>query len=198
MSRCLRTLYLEESNIADNGGEWLHDLATNNTVLLHLNFYMTDLNISTKDLELLAHNCKSLISLKISECDLVALHNFFKSASKLEEFGGGSFNADLGEAQAGAYSKVVLPPRLLSIGLLFMGTNDVSVIYPICASLKKLDLQYAFLNTEDHCQLIQKCPNLEVLEVCTVCCQYMCTCTGLYIICSILLLFVVYPSTSKL
>ncbi|KAJ3703387.1 hypothetical protein LUZ61_007092 [Rhynchospora tenuis] len=161
--RCLRTLYLEESTIIDHGGEWLHDLATNNTVLMHLNFYMTELRILAKDLELLACNCKSLISLKLSECDLIALIKFFKSASKLEEFGGGSFNVDQGEA--GAYNKVVFPPRLLSLSLLFMGTNEVSVIYPFCASLKKLDLQYTFLNTEDHCQLIQKCPNLEVLEV---------------------------------
>ncbi|KAJ4819624.1 Coronatine-insensitive protein 1 [Rhynchospora pubera] len=162
--RCLRTLYLEDSTIIDHGGEWLHDLATSNNVLMHLNFYMTELKILAKDLELLACNCKSLISLKLSECDLIALINFFKSASKLEEFGGGSFNVNQGEV--GAYNKVVFPPRLLSLGLFIMGTNEVSVIYPFCASLKKLDLQYTFfLNTEDHCQLIQKCPNLEVLEV---------------------------------
>lgn len=187
MSRSLRTLYLEESIILDNSGEWLHDLATNNTVLMHLNFYMTDLKICTKDLELLASNCKSLISLRISECDLAVLHNFFKSASKLEEFGGGSFSVDPGEA--GAYNKVVFPPRLLSLGLLFMGTNEVSVVYPLCTSLKKLDLQYTFLNTEDHCQIIQKCPNLEVLEVHTFYWQHICTSTGWYILCSILLLF---------
>lgn len=32
-------------------------------------------------------------------------------------------------------------------------------------TLKKLDLQYALLSTEDHCQLIPRCPNLLFPEV---------------------------------
>ncbi|KAM3333792.1 hypothetical protein ACQJBY_028719 [Aegilops geniculata] len=115
--RSLRTLFLEECVITDEGGEWLHELAVNNSVLVTLNFYMTELKVVPADLELLAKNCKSLLSLKISECDLSDLIGFFEAANALQDFAGGSFN------------------------------------------------EYTFLTTEDHCQLISKCPNLFVLEV---------------------------------
>ncbi|XP_073009839.1 coronatine-insensitive protein homolog 1a-like isoform X1 [Typha latifolia] len=161
-SRCLRTLFLEESSITDNDSEWLHELAVNNTVLATLNFYMTELSILPKDLELLARNCRSLSSLKISECDLSDLVDFFQTATALEDFGGGSFN-DQGETNR--YDRVIFPSRLRCLGLNYMGTNEMPTIFRLCAALKKLDLQYTFLSTEDHCQLIQRCPNLEILEV---------------------------------
>lgn len=161
--RCLRSLYLEECTIDEKDGEWLHELATYNSVLESLNFYMTWLRlVSCGDLELLARNCKSLVSLKISDCDVSDLMGFFATATVLEEFGGGSFD---GTGDPNEYSRVKFPPRLCRLGLSYMGTNEMPLIFPYAAALKKLDLQYTFLSTEDHCQLIQQCPNLEVLEV---------------------------------
>uniref|UniRef100_A0A1D1YFG0 Coronatine-insensitive protein 1 n=1 Tax=Anthurium amnicola TaxID=1678845 RepID=A0A1D1YFG0_9ARAE len=161
--RCLKTLFLEESSIIENDGEWLHELAVNNTVLESLNFYMTELRaVSCQDLVLIAKNCKFLTSLKISECDVSDLVNFFNAATALEEFGGGSFN-EQGEAKK--YQHVRFPPRLCRLGLTYMGSDEMSIIFPFAANVKKLDLQFTFLSTEDHCQLIQQCPNLEVLEV---------------------------------
>ncbi|EHA8589526.1 coronatine-insensitive protein [Cocos nucifera] len=161
--RCLRTLFLEESSVTENDGEWLHELAVNNSVLETLNFYMTELRILPQELELLARNCQSLISLKISECDVSDLVGFFRTATALEEFGGGSFNDQEGEINR--YERISFPPRLCCLGLIYMGMNEMHIIFPFAASLKKLDLQYTFLSTEDHCQLIQRCPNLEILEV---------------------------------
>ncbi|CAD5163022.1 unnamed protein product [Musa acuminata subsp. malaccensis] len=37
---------------------------------------MTELKVTPQDLELLARNCKSLVSLKISECDISDLVGF--------------------------------------------------------------------------------------------------------------------------
>jgi len=164
--RCLRTLFLEESVIADKEGEWLHELAINNSVLETLNFYMTELRVSWQDLELTAKNCRSLVSLKISECDISYLVGFFRAATILEEFGGGSFDDQIGETNK--YEKICFPPRLFRLGLSFMGTNEMHIIFPFAALLKKLDLQYTFLSTEDHCELIQRCPSLEILEVTTI------------------------------
>jgi coronatine-insensitive protein 1 len=155
----LRTLFLEECWITDKGGEWLHELAANNSVLVTLNFYMTELKVAPADLELLAKNCKSLLSLKISECDLSDLVGFFKAANALEDFAGGAFY------ELTKYEKVKFPPRVCFLGLTYMGTNEMTVIFPFSASLKKLDLQYTLLTTEDHCQIISRCPNLFVLEV---------------------------------
>lgn len=114
------------------------------------------------DLELLASRCKSLISLKISDCDLSDLIGFFQFATTLEEFAGGTFNE---QGDLAKYENVRFPSRLCSLGLTFMGTNEMPIIFPFSAILKKLDLQYTFLTTEDHCQLISKCPNLLVLAV---------------------------------
>ncbi|CAL9194160.1 coronatine-insensitive protein homolog 1b-like isoform X1 [Musa acuminata AAA Group] len=161
--RCLRTLFLEESSITENNDKWIHELAVNNSVLETLNFYMTELRVTPQDLELLAKNCRYLVSLKISECDIYDLVGFFRFATALEEFGGGSFNDQLGEVNT--YKKIQFPPRLCCVGLIYMGKNEMSILFPFAAALKKLDLQYTLLSTEDHCQLIQRCPNLEVLEV---------------------------------
>ncbi|XP_058109258.1 coronatine-insensitive protein 1 [Magnolia sinica] len=162
--RCLRTLFLEESSIVEKDGNWLHELAVNNTVLETLNFYMTELKfIDIRDLELIARNCRSLLSLKISDYEILELAGFFRAALSLEEFGGGSFNEQAGDIDK--YSSVSFPPRLCRVGLNYMGKNEMPILFPCATLLKKLDLQYTFLDTEDHCQLIQRCPNLEILEV---------------------------------
>ncbi|KAL4379186.1 hypothetical protein GQ457_02G022370 [Hibiscus cannabinus] len=160
MCRQLRTLFLEESSIIEKDGQWLHELAVNNSVLMTLNFYMTDLlKVSFEDLELIAQNCRNLVSVKISDCEILDLGGFFHAASVLEEFCGGSFND-----QPERYSAVSFPPRLCRLGLTYMGKNEMPIVFPFASLLKKLDLLYALLDTEDHCLLIQRCPNLEVLE----------------------------------
>ncbi|MBA0781524.1 hypothetical protein Gotri_002445 [Gossypium trilobum] len=160
LCRQLRTLFLEESAIIEKDGQWLHELAVNNSVLMNLNFYMTDLmKVSCEDLEFIAQNCRNLASVKISDCEILDLVGFFHAASVLEEFCGGLFNE-----QPERYAAVSFPPRLCRLGLTYMGKNEMPIVFPFASLLKKLDLLYAFLDTEDHCLLIQRCPNLEVLE----------------------------------
>ncbi|KAG6734979.1 hypothetical protein I3842_01G297100 [Carya illinoinensis] len=157
--RSLKTLFMEESSISNRGGEWLHELAVNNMVLETLNFYMTDLVVSFEDLELIARNCRSLVSVKVSDCEILGLLRFFCAAPALEEFCGGSFNE-----QPDNYSCVSLPPKLCRLGLTYMGKIEMPIVFPCAPLLKKLDLLYALLDTEDHCMLIQRSPNLEILE----------------------------------
>ncbi|KAK6933053.1 COI1, F-box [Dillenia turbinata] len=159
--RRLKTFFIEESVLLyENDGEWLHELATNNTALETLNFYQTDIaTVRFEDLELIARNCRSLVSLKISDSEFLGLVNFFRTASMLEEFGGGSFNEE-----PERYTVVSFPPKLCRLALPYVGKNEISIVYPVASSLKKLDLLYSLLDSEDHCLLIQKCPNLEVLE----------------------------------
>ncbi|XWS65886.1 hypothetical protein CRYUN_Cryun05aG0152200 [Craigia yunnanensis] len=160
LCRQLRTLFLEESSIIEKDGQWLHEIAINNSVLETLNFYMTDLvKVSFEDLELIARNCCNLASVKISDCEILELVGFLRAAAVLEEFCGGSFN-DLPDK----YTAVSFPPKLCRLGLTYMGKNEMPIVFPFAVLLKKLDLLYALLDTEDHCLLIQRCPNLEVLE----------------------------------
>ncbi|KVI07019.1 coronatine-insensitive protein 1-like [Cynara cardunculus var. scolymus] len=158
--RNLNTLFLEESQVIEKDGDWLHELALNNTVLETLNFYMTDLSkVNFKDLELIARKCKNLVSVKIGDCEILDLVGFFRAAVSLEEFGGGCFNN-----QAEEYAAVSYPQRLCRLGLNYMSTNEMPIVFPFASRLKKLDLLYALLDTEDHCLLLQRSPNLEVLE----------------------------------
>ncbi|KAL3523942.1 hypothetical protein ACH5RR_016776 [Cinchona calisaya] len=172
--RSLKTLFLEESSIIENDGEWLHEIALNHIALESLNFYMTDLDkIGVRDLELIAKRCP-LVSLKISDCDILDLIGFFRAAVALEEFAGGSFNVqpeelvgdgngDVNE-QLGRYSAVSFSQRLCHLGLTYLGNNEMPIVFPIAARLRKLDLLYALLDTEGHCLLLYRCPNLEILE----------------------------------
>lgn len=152
---------MEESSVLENDGKWLHELALNNTVLETLNFYLTDIaNIRIQDLELLAKNCPNLVSVKITDCEMLNLVNFFRYASSLEEFCGGSYNEDPEK-----YAAVSLPAKLSRLGLTYIGKKEMPIAFPYATQLKKLDLLYALLDTEDHCTLIEKCTNLEILEV---------------------------------
>ncbi|KAK4493511.1 hypothetical protein RD792_005562 [Penstemon davidsonii] len=169
----MKILVMEESSITDNDGEWLHELALNNTVLENLNFYMTDpiLRVRSGDLKLIARRCPSLASVKINDCDMLDLIEFFQAAASLEEFGGGSYTEPPGlvvegifNEQLERYAAVVFPPSLCRLGLTYLGQAEMPIVYPVASRLRKLDLMFAFLNTEDHCLLLQRCPNLEVLE----------------------------------
>lgn len=152
---------MEESSIVENSGEWLHELALHNKVLETLNFYMTELSeVSYHDLELIAKNCRSLVSVKISDCEILDLVGFFGAVSALEEFGGGSFNV-----QPERYNIVPVPPKLCILALTYLGKHELPHVFPFASRIKKLDLLYALLDTEDHCLFIERCPNLEVLEV---------------------------------
>ncbi|KAL9672277.1 hypothetical protein QQ045_028527 [Rhodiola kirilowii] len=157
--RNIKVLFLEESIIHDISGQWLHEIAVSNTVLEILNFYMTELTkVAFQDLELISRNCP-MKSVKTSDWEIIDLLGFFRSAVSLTEFGGGSYNR-----RPEDYSVVSLPATIRSLGLTYMGKNELPIVFPLGPVLTKLDLVYALLETEDHCNLIRKCPNLEVLE----------------------------------
>ncbi|KAL4350250.1 hypothetical protein AHAS_Ahas10G0123200 [Arachis hypogaea] len=158
--RNLRVLFLEESTIVEKDGEWLHELALNNTVLESLNFYLTEIAaVGIQDLELIAKNCPNLVSVKVTDSEILDLVNFFRYATSLEEFCGGAYTEE-----PDRYNAVTLPARLCRLGLTNIESNELPMVFVYASILKKLDLMYAMLDTEDHCKLIEKCPNLEVLE----------------------------------
>lgn len=166
MCRKLETLFLEESTIAENeNDEWIRELATNNSVLETLNFFLTDLRASPEYLTLLVRNCQMLKTLKISECLMPDLTGLFRTAQTLQEFAGGAFEEPGQQVANRNYENYYFPPSLHRLGLHYMGANEMQILFPYSAALKKLDLQFTLLNTEDHCQIVQRCPNLEVLEV---------------------------------
>ncbi|KAI3706242.1 hypothetical protein L6452_23852 [Arctium lappa] len=155
----LKTLYLQESLIVEKDGKWLHELALRNTCIESLNFYMTDLvKFDFKDLEIIAKTCsESLVSVKISECELMDLVDFFSHAVKLQDFGGGAFS------NPEKYAGFKFPRKLHSVALNYMSQSEIPIVLPFTHQLTELDLLYSLFDTEDHCFLIQRCPNLKVL-----------------------------------
>ncbi|CAH8376544.1 unnamed protein product [Eruca vesicaria subsp. sativa] len=162
--RKIKTLLMDESSIFEKDGKWLHELALHNTSLEVLNFYMTELTIlSRQDLAMIARNChRSLVSVKVGELEMLDLVGFFNAAVNLEEFFSGALNENVGDPDK--YTNLTFPPKLCRLGLSYLGANQMPIVFPFAAQIRKLDLLYAFLGTDDHCKLIQKCPNLEVLE----------------------------------
>lgn len=159
-------LFLEESIVAEKeNDEWLRELATNNTVLETLDFYLTDLRASPAYLALVVRNCRRLKTLKISECFMSELIDLFHTTETLQEFAGGSFDDQGQGGESRNYVNYYFHPSMQRLSLLYMGTNALQILFPYGARLKKLDLQFTFLNTEDHCQIVHRCPDLEVLEV---------------------------------
>ncbi|KAI5054087.1 hypothetical protein GOP47_0031018 [Adiantum capillus-veneris] len=138
-----------------------------NTSLEMLNIAGIDLqNICTGDLSTLALNCKSLVSLKLNELELEGLPEILSRTTALRELGGVSVGASVDQQP-----KITLPATLTSlVALYYMGVEEGdsivnSIIQPIAAGLRKLDLQYSCLTVDGHCQLLGLCANLEALEV---------------------------------
>ncbi|KAL2524912.1 Coronatine-insensitive protein 1 [Abeliophyllum distichum] len=175
--RVLRNLSLERSNIIEHGREWLHELALNSSTLESLNFYRTGLGLAIhRDLELIAINCESLVSLKITHCVLEDLNNFFEAANVLQEFGGActrditieQFEAIVSEGFESIDEltdlNVRFPHSLSHLSLISFGSARFSFLLLIGCGFKKLDLQSTLFDTKDHFYLLAKCPNLEILK----------------------------------
>ncbi|CAI9300945.1 unnamed protein product [Lactuca saligna] len=77
---------------------------------------------------------------KISECDLTDLSDFFNHAVNLKEFDGGAFSD-----QPKNYAGLKFPPLLTSMELNYISQPEIPVIIPFVSQLTKLDLLYALL-----------------------------------------------------
>ncbi|KAJ7565388.1 hypothetical protein O6H91_02G058500 [Diphasiastrum complanatum] len=163
--RHIKVINLEESEIIDESGKWLHELAQHHSELEVLNFAMTGLEkIDIGDLEMLVENCKSLSCLKVGEVDANNIRRVLSKATVLQEFAMvngivGDNNLDHGQEGRGA--EFDLPKTLNSL------SGDILLpLSPVVASkLKKLNLKPAFLSPEGHLEVLRYCINLEVLEV---------------------------------
>ncbi|CAM0955615.1 unnamed protein product [Alopecurus aequalis] len=159
----LEVFFVEGCSIGEKeNGEWIRELATSgNTVLETLDFFETDISASPADLALLVRNCARLKTLRIGDCCVMSdLIDLFRSTETMQVFAGGSF-----DEQNQGYEGYCFPPSIWRLSLLFMRTNEMHILFPYAAALNMLDLQYTFLSTEHHCQLLRRCPNLQALVV---------------------------------
>jgi coronatine-insensitive protein 1 len=159
-------LSVEDSDIADEGGEWLHELARNNSVLEEVNFAVLGLeDVDVADLILLVEKCKSLVSLRVGEIEMVDMIRALSKASSLRELGAGSCNY-LGDEDSKTPVHISLPTTLTALsGLWAMGDAGLAMVLPIAANLGKLDLKFTLLSTKAYCKLFSECHVLEELQV---------------------------------
>ncbi|KAH9552702.1 hypothetical protein CY35_09G079900 [Sphagnum magellanicum] len=164
--RSLKVLSLEESTVIDEGGDWLHNLAQNNSTLEVLDFAVLGLEtVSIDDLTLLVERCKSLVSLKVGEIDMSDLTPVLNKAPFLKELGTGSCS-DLGEEKNCIPVSINLSQHLTSLsGLWAMPDSGLQILQPVAANLKKLDLKFTLLSGRGHCELLNLCFALEDLQV---------------------------------
>lgn len=164
--RSLKTFSVEDSDVTDDGGEWLHKLARNNSVLEVLNFAVLGLeDIDVTDLTLLVEKCKSLVSLRVGEIEMVDMVRALSKASSLKELGAGSCSY-LGDEDRRTYVPISLPISLTALsGLWAMGDAGLAMVLPIAPNLKKLDLKFTLLSSKAYCELFSQCLVLEELQV---------------------------------
>ena len=162
----MKTLSVEDSDVADEGGEWLHELARNNSILEALNFAILGLeDVDVGDLTLLVQKCKSLVSLRVGEIEMVDMIRALSKASSLKELGAGSCNY-LGDEDSKTPSLISLPTTLTSLsGLWAMGDAGLAMVLPIAQNLKKMDLKFTLLSSKAYCELFSQCHVLEELQV---------------------------------
>ncbi|GKA90083.1 coronatine-insensitive protein 1-like protein [Tanacetum coccineum] len=154
----LRTLCLDCNTLNEKDGKWLHELAVNNKCIETLNFYDTAISkVDANDLTLLAKNCRSLVSLKLSRCGLSDLKDFFRIAVMLEMFAGGKFTGE--EKDVG----FKFPLNLRSVEFVHMTQSQCQFVIPHAHRLTELNLTYDYVDESCLFYLINKCPNLEAL-----------------------------------
>lgn len=170
--RSLKVLSLEDSEVTDNSGEWMHALAQYNSVLEVLNFAVLGLEaIDISDLTILVQKCKSLVSLKVGEIDMEELIGVLSKVPNLKELGAGSCN-ELRDDEEGAVP-ISLPAHLTALtGLWAMNDSGWRMVLPVAANLRKLELKFTLLSRNAHCELLSHCHVLEELQVvCTWSCR---------------------------
>lgn len=159
--RALKRLSLEDSEVEDEGGEWLHALARNNTSLEELHFGVLGIgDFDIADLLMLVENCKSLACLKVGEVEMKDMVDVVNKVNHIEDFGAGSYSYEDEDS-----IRVRLPPLLKSLsGMWSMTDAGLRTILPVTANLRKLDLKYTLLSCEGHCMLLRHCRSLEELQ----------------------------------
>ncbi|GJW53061.1 coronatine-insensitive protein 1-like protein [Tanacetum coccineum] len=159
--RCFSVLdsdHKDYNTLNEKDGKWLHELAVNNKCIETLNFYDTAISkVDVNDLTLLAKNCRSLVSLKLTRCGLSDLKDFFRISVMLEVFAGGNFTGE--EKDVG----FKFPLNLRSVEFVHMTQSQCQFVIPHAHRLTELNLTYDYVDESGLFYLINKCPNLEAL-----------------------------------
>ncbi|PWA71277.1 hypothetical protein CTI12_AA275040 [Artemisia annua] len=164
----LKTFILEGNTMRVLDQKWVHELALNNTGIESFSTKSSDCLYDDKDctrsLALLAKNCnQSLISLKIGPLNLNYFGNVFSHASRLEDFVGARFDEN------GEYGGFEFPPNVRCLGINKLHVTLFPYVLPLANQLTELDLVFIDLDPDDQCFLLERCPNLEVLDSMDVC-----------------------------
>ncbi|XP_024384913.1 coronatine-insensitive protein homolog 1a isoform X2 [Physcomitrium patens] len=163
--RSLRRLSLEDSEVEDKGGEWLHALALNDSTLEELHFGVLGIEaIDIEDLTILVEKSKSLVCLKVAEIELLDMIDVLQRVPSLEDLGAGSCNY-LGAKDVDDFVSIPWPKKLNALsGMWSLMDSGLPQILPIAPNLIKLDLKYTLLSCEGHCLLLSHCFSLQELQ----------------------------------
>lgn len=150
--RFLKFLSVEDSDVIDEGGEWLFELVCNNFVLEVLNFVVFGFeDVDVVDLVLLVERCKLLVFLKVGEVEMVDMISVISRVFFLIEFGIGFCNF-FGDEDSRIYVFIFLFLSLMGLlGLWVMFDFGLVMVFFIVLNLRKLDLKFMFLSRKVYC-----------------------------------------------
>ncbi|XP_006362984.1 protein TRANSPORT INHIBITOR RESPONSE 1-like isoform X2 [Solanum tuberosum] len=169
--RNLRELDLGESEVEDLSGHWLSHFPDSCTSLVSLNIACLASEVSFSALERLVARSPHLRTLRLNRAvSIEKLPKLLRHASKLVEFGTGSYSADM---------QADVSEVFVNVSQAFSGCNQLKglsgfwdavpayfpTIYPVHSKLTSLNLSYATIQIPDLGKLIGNCLNLQRLWV---------------------------------
>ncbi|XP_055830656.1 protein TRANSPORT INHIBITOR RESPONSE 1-like isoform X2 [Solanum dulcamara] len=169
--RNLRELDLGESEVEDLSGHWLSHFPDSCTSLVSLNIACLASEVSFSALERLVARSPHLRTLRLNRAvSIEKLPKLLRHASKLVEFGTGSYSADV---------QADVSEVFVNVSQAFSGCNQLKglsgfwdavpayfpTIYPVHSELTSLNLSYATIQIPDLGKLIGDCLNLQRLWV---------------------------------
>ncbi|KAK6785858.1 hypothetical protein RDI58_014383 [Solanum bulbocastanum] len=169
--RNLRQLDLGESEVEDLSGHWLSHFPDSCTSLVSLNIACLASEVSFSALERLVARSPHLRTLRLNRAvSIEKLPKLLRHASKLVEFGTGSYSADM---------QADVSEVFVNVSQAFSGCNQLKglsgfwdavpayfpTIYPVHSKLTSLNLSYATIQIPDLGKLIGNCLNLQRLWV---------------------------------
>ncbi|EFJ38256.1 hypothetical protein SELMODRAFT_163526 [Selaginella moellendorffii] len=177
--KCLKVLYVENSYVSDEGGQWLNELALHNRVLEVLDFQLAIgiSKVNVEDVRTIIEKCPNLTSLKLVEGEDGlgdGLRKALASSTSLRELGifltaqeeDDQEEIDQSTSSTGQQTmRALLPRNLTSIS----GDIPVPLYTSVAAQLLKLDLMTTTsIEAEQHHALLRCCTRLQNLQVRTV------------------------------
>ncbi|XP_044475530.1 transport inhibitor response 1-like protein [Mangifera indica] len=168
-SKCgkLRVLDLIETEVTDNGVDWISCFPEGETCLESLIFDCVECAINFEALEKLVARSPLLKKLRLNRnVSIGQMYRLMIKAPQLTHLGTGSFSSLEGDPELDYSSAFSACKSLVCLsGFREIVSDYLPAIYPVCANLTSLNFSYANITTEQLKPIISNCYKLQIFWV---------------------------------